>query len=64
MEQLFSPPSPSPMATWNSGAGPSTLQPLPTVTTHSRTTDVYSSKDTECLQPVLLSSVNHKFPKR
>ncbi|KAK2506317.1 hypothetical protein MC885_014115, partial [Smutsia gigantea] len=64
VEQLFSPPSRSPMATWNSGAGPSTYQPLPTMTTDSRIADVYSSKDTECLQPVLLSSVDHKFPKR
>ncbi|XP_032348660.1 protein FAM186B isoform X1 [Camelus ferus] len=63
-EQL-SPLSPSPMAVaWESGTKPSMYQPLSTMTVHSRIADVYSSRDTECLQPVLPSSVDHKFPKK
>lgn len=50
--------------TWESSARPSTCQPLSTMTVHSRTADVYSSKDTENLQPVLPSSMDHKFPKK
>ncbi|XP_058414303.1 protein FAM186B [Diceros bicornis minor] len=64
-DQLFSPLSPSPMAmAWDSGARPSTYQPLSSMTMHSRIADVYSSMDTESLQPVWPSSVYHKFPKK
>ncbi|XP_040344165.1 protein FAM186B isoform X1 [Herpailurus yagouaroundi] len=63
-EQLFSPLSPGPMATaWDSGARPSTSQPLSTMTMYSRIADVYSTKDTEHLQPMMLSSVDHRSPK-
>ncbi|XP_001492200.2 protein FAM186B isoform X1 [Equus przewalskii] len=64
-DQLFSPLSPSPMATaGDSGARPSTYQPLCTMTMYSRIADVYSSTDTESLQPVWPSLVDHKFPKK
>ncbi|XP_045657075.1 protein FAM186B [Ursus americanus] len=64
-EGLFLSLPPGSMATaWDSGTRPSTFQPLSTMTTHSRIADVYSSKDTERLQPVLLSPVDHKFPKK
>ncbi|XP_036723339.1 protein FAM186B [Balaenoptera musculus] len=64
-EEQFSPLSPSPLAmAWDSSARPSTCQPLSTMTVHSRIADVYSSKDTENLQPVLPSSMDHKFPKK
>uniref|UniRef100_A0A8C3X8R1 Family with sequence similarity 186 member B n=1 Tax=Catagonus wagneri TaxID=51154 RepID=A0A8C3X8R1_9CETA len=64
-EEQFLPLSPSPMATaWDSGASPSTDQPLSTMTVPSRIADVYRSKSTESLQPVLLSSMECKFPKK
>ncbi|XP_073738123.1 protein FAM186B isoform X3 [Callorhinus ursinus] len=64
-EWLFLSLPPGSMAkAWDSGTRPSTSQPLSTMTTHSRIADVYSSKDTERLQPVLLSLVDHKFPKK
>ncbi|XP_016056742.1 PREDICTED: protein FAM186B [Miniopterus natalensis] len=64
-EQLFSPLSPGPMATaGDSGARSSTCQPLSTMTMHRRIADVYSSRDTESLQLMLPSSVDHKFPKK
>lgn len=63
-EQLFSPLSPGPMATaGDSGARSSTCQPLSTMTMHRRIADVYSSRDTESLQLMLPSSVDHKFLK-
>ncbi|XP_059041420.1 protein FAM186B isoform X2 [Mustela lutreola] len=49
---------------WDSGTRPSTSQALSTMTTHARIADVYSSKDTECLQPILLSPADNKFPKK
>lgn len=42
----------------------SPLSPDSTITTHSRVTDVYSSRDPESLQLVLPSSVDHKFPNK
>ncbi|XP_012509166.1 PREDICTED: protein FAM186B [Propithecus coquereli] len=64
-KQLFSPLSPSPLAmAWASGATPSAHQPLSTMTTHLRIADVFSSKGTESLEPVLLPSAHHKFPKK
>ncbi|XP_029810936.1 protein FAM186B isoform X2 [Suricata suricatta] len=64
-EQLSLPLSSGPMATaWDGDARPSTSQPLSTMTIHSRIADVYSTKDTERLQPMLLSSVDHKSPKK
>ncbi|XP_053412546.1 protein FAM186B [Nycticebus coucang] len=63
-EQLFSPPSPSPLATaQDSGATPSAPQLLSTMTMHSRIADVFSSKDTDGLEPVSPPSVDHTFPK-
>ncbi|XP_023391269.1 protein FAM186B isoform X1 [Pteropus vampyrus] len=64
-EQLFSPLSPSPMAmAGDSGARSSAYHPLSTMTMRSRIADMYSSKDAESLQPMLPSSVDHKFPKK
>uniref|UniRef100_A0A8C9A0U1 Family with sequence similarity 186 member B n=1 Tax=Prolemur simus TaxID=1328070 RepID=A0A8C9A0U1_PROSS len=64
-KQLFSPVSPSPLAmAWDSGATPSAHQPLSTMTTHSRIADVFSSKGAESLEPVLLPSADHRFPKK
>uniref|UniRef100_A0A480JRP9 Protein FAM186B n=1 Tax=Sus scrofa TaxID=9823 RepID=A0A480JRP9_PIG len=64
-EEQFSPLSPSPTATaWGSGASPSTDQLLSTMTVYSRVADVYSSKNTESLQPGLLSSTECKSPKK
>ncbi|XP_057557294.1 protein FAM186B [Hippopotamus amphibius kiboko] len=64
-EGQFSPLSPSPMATaWDSSARLSTYQPHSTMTMQSRIADVYSSKDTESLEPALPSSMDHKFPKK
>ncbi|XP_077609447.1 protein FAM186B isoform X2 [Crocuta crocuta] len=64
-EHLFSPLSSGPMAiAWDSDVRLSASQPLSTMTMHSRIADVYSTKDTEHLQPMLLSSVDHKSPKK
>lgn len=64
-EHLFSPGSPSPMASaGESGTRSLTCQPLSIMTMHSRIADVYSSRDDESLQLVLPSSVDHKFPKK
>ncbi|KAF6339319.1 family with sequence similarity 186 member B [Rhinolophus ferrumequinum] len=61
-EQLFS-PRPTAMAR-DSGARSSTHPSPSTMTMQWRIADVYSSKDAESLQPVLPSSVDHKFPKK
>nr|XP_012617125.1 protein FAM186B isoform X2 [Microcebus murinus] len=64
-EQLFSPLPPRPLAmAWDSGATPSAHQLFSTLTTHSKIVDVFSSKGTESLEPLLLSSEDHKFPKK
>ncbi|KAG8509017.1 Protein FAM186B, partial [Galemys pyrenaicus] len=64
-EKLFSSFSPSPMTTaWDSGGRPPTYQPPSTMTTFSRIADVYSSKCTESCEPLLLSSVDNKYPKK
>ncbi|KAM5334511.1 LOW QUALITY PROTEIN: protein FAM186B [Glossophaga mutica] len=64
-EQLFSLFSPGPMAAaGDSGARSSICQPLSPTTTHLRVTDVYSSQDTESLQLVLPSSVDHRFSQK
>uniref|UniRef100_H0WRD3 Family with sequence similarity 186 member B n=1 Tax=Otolemur garnettii TaxID=30611 RepID=H0WRD3_OTOGA len=61
---LFSPLSPSPLATaQDSGAPPSAPQLLSTMTVHSRIADFFSSKDTDGPEPVSAPSVDHKFPK-
>ncbi|PNJ25811.1 FAM186B isoform 4, partial [Pongo abelii] len=39
-------------------------QPLSTMTVRSRVADVFSSKDTESLEPVLLPLVDRRFPKK
>ncbi|XP_036108661.1 protein FAM186B [Molossus molossus] len=63
-EKLFSPLSPSPVATaWDSGVRSLKCQPLSIMSMHSRITDAYSSRDSESLQLMLPSSVDHKFPK-
>ncbi|XP_054447487.1 protein FAM186B [Pteronotus mesoamericanus] len=63
-EQLFSLLSPGPMAAaGDSGARSSTYQPLSTMTMNLRIADVYSSQDTESLQFMFPSSVDHKFPQ-
>ncbi|XP_036990774.2 protein FAM186B [Artibeus jamaicensis] len=64
-EQLFSAFSSGPMAAaGDSGARSSTCQPLSAMTTHVRIADVYSSRDTDSLQPVLPSSVDHRFSQK
>ncbi|XP_011820238.1 PREDICTED: protein FAM186B isoform X1 [Mandrillus leucophaeus] len=64
-EQLFSPLPPGTMAmVWDSGATAAGHQPLSTMTGHSRVADVFSSKDTKSLEPVLLPSVDRRFPKK
>ncbi|XP_011903751.1 PREDICTED: protein FAM186B [Cercocebus atys] len=64
-EQLFSPLPPGTMAmVWDSGATAAGHQPLSTMTVHSRVADVFSSKDTKSLEPVLLPSVDRRFPKK
>ncbi|XP_018894101.2 protein FAM186B isoform X2 [Gorilla gorilla gorilla] len=64
-EQLFSPLPPSPMAMMrDSGAIAAGHQPLSTMTVRLRVADVFSSKDTESLEPVLLPLVDRRFPKK
>ncbi|XP_003939190.1 protein FAM186B [Saimiri boliviensis] len=64
-EQLFSPLPPAPMATvQDNGATAAGHQLLSTMTVHSRVADMFSSQDTEGLEPVFLSLVDHRFPKK
>ncbi|ELV10866.1 Protein FAM186B [Tupaia chinensis] len=63
-KELYSPLSPSPLATaWDSAATAPAYQLLSTMTTHSRIADMFTSKDTESLEPVLLSPEDCKFAK-
>ncbi|XP_025333321.1 protein FAM186B isoform X7 [Canis lupus familiaris] len=64
-EELFLSLPPGSMATaWDSDPRPSASQLLSIMTMQSRIADVYSSKDTEHLQSMLPSSVDHRFPKK
>uniref|UniRef100_G1SJH4 Family with sequence similarity 186 member B n=1 Tax=Oryctolagus cuniculus TaxID=9986 RepID=G1SJH4_RABIT len=64
-EQVSSPAFSSPVTlAWDGGAMPPAHQPLSTMTMHSRVADVFNSKDTEGLEPPLISSLDHKLPKK
>ncbi|XP_037702910.1 protein FAM186B [Choloepus didactylus] len=64
-EKVFSPHSPSPMTTaWDSSDTSSAYPPLSTIATHSRIADIYRSKDSESLKPVLPPSGDYEFPKK
>ncbi|XP_062058478.1 protein FAM186B [Lepus europaeus] len=63
-EQVSSPAFSSPVTlAWDGGAMPPAHQPLSTMTMHSRVADAYNSKDTEGLEPPLIS-LDHKLPEK
>ncbi|XP_060051435.1 protein FAM186B isoform X2 [Erinaceus europaeus] len=64
-QQLILPLSPRPVVTaWDSGDRPSVSQSHSIGNTHLRIADVYSRKDTQTLEPVLLSTADQKLPMK